>query len=206
MSPDSSPTRRRQILAVLNAGDATLQGSHQINVISHDTDVFLLLTAHKPHLCEVLWMFSATARKKCYVPIHQIPITEDTRESLLAIATRLASLLVWVKICMSLFDKHHHLLEHLGGESIANNQVLFCVETFVYHFYNLNTNNVPINHERVASFRQATKSLDSLPTTQNGIFSPHQACAIADIHMEESLGTMPCSSKSRKDGILMMAF
>ena len=104
MSPDSSPTRRRQILAVLHARDAALQGSQQINVKSHNTDVFLLLMAHKPHHCEVLWMFSGTARKRCYVPIHQIPVTEDIRESLLAIATRLVSLLVLVKICISRFQ------------------------------------------------------------------------------------------------------
>ena len=42
---------------VLHARDAKLRGSQQINVLSRDTDVFLLLTSHKPWLCDVLWMF-----------------------------------------------------------------------------------------------------------------------------------------------------
>ena len=46
----------------------------------------------------------------------------------------------------------------------------FPVEAFVCHLYNPNTDNVLINHERVASFRRVTKSLDSLPSTQNALF------------------------------------
>ena len=53
------------------------------------------------------------------------------RESLLAIATRLVS--IGKKSAWAVFVKHHRLMEHLGGESIANDQVLSCAETFVYN-------------------------------------------------------------------------
>ena len=161
---------------VLHAWDATLRGSQQINVLSRDTDVFLLLTAHKPWLCDVLWMFSGTTRKKCYVPIHQIHVTEEIRESLLAFhaltgcdtTSQFAG--IGKKSVWTVFVKHHDLLKYLGEESIANDKALSNAETFVCHLYNPNTDNVLINHERVASFRRATKSLDSLPPTQNALF------------------------------------
>ena len=74
------------------------------------------------------------------------------------------------KSAWAVFVKHHDLLKYLGEESIANDKVLSNAETFVCHLYNPNTDNVLINHERVASFTRATKSLDSLPPTQNALF------------------------------------
>jgi 5'-3' exonuclease len=93
-------------------------------------------------------MFSGTARKKCYVPIHQIHVTEDIRESLLAFhaltgcdtTSQFAG--IGKKSAWTVFVKFHDLLEHLGEESIANDQVLSNAETFVCHLYNSNTDNV----------------------------------------------------------------
>jgi hypothetical protein len=92
------------------------------------------------HLCEILWMFSGTARKKCYVPIHQIHVTEDIRESLLAFhaltgwdtTSQFAG--IGKKSAWTVFVKYHDLLEHLGEESIANDQVLSNAETLCATF------------------------------------------------------------------------
>jgi 5'-3' exonuclease len=84
-------------------------------------------------------MFSGTARKKCFVPIYQIHVTEDIRESLLTFhaltgcdtTSQFAG--IGKKSAWTVFVKFHDLLEHLGEESIANDQVLSNAETFVCH-------------------------------------------------------------------------
>ena len=70
---------------VLHARDhATIRGYHQINVICRDTDVLVLLPAHLPNLSPAVWVFTGTAKRKLYVPVHQICLSEETRNSLLA--------------------------------------------------------------------------------------------------------------------------
>lgn len=48
---------------ILHARDAALSGFQQVNVISRDTDVLVLLVAHLPLLCPNVWMFTGTAQK-----------------------------------------------------------------------------------------------------------------------------------------------
>ena len=69
---------------VLHARDATVRGYRQVNVLCRDTDVLVLLLAHRQDLCTAVWMFSGTARTMRYVPIHQIILSEEIRKSLLA--------------------------------------------------------------------------------------------------------------------------
>ena len=191
---------------VLHARDATLRGSQQINVLSCDTDVFLLLTAHKPWLCDVLWMFSGTARKKCYVPIHKIHVTKEIRESLLAFHaltgcdTTSQFSGIGKKSAWTVFVKHHDLLKYLGEESIANDKVLSNAETFVCHLYNPNTDNVLINHEREASFRRANKSLDSLPPTQNALFLHIRRAHFQTFIWKKALEPCPVLPSSEDNG------
>ena len=49
---------------VLHARDATANGYEQVNVICRDTDVLILLLAHRELLCPTVWMFSGTFKRK----------------------------------------------------------------------------------------------------------------------------------------------
>jgi len=51
-------------IIVLHAMDATVRGYSQVNVLCRDTDVFVLLLAHRGHLCQDIWMFSGTSQRK----------------------------------------------------------------------------------------------------------------------------------------------
>ena len=69
----SSSQEEADTRIVLHARDATLSG---VNVICRDTDVLVLLLAHKHNLCDEVWMFSGTSRKKRFIPVHRIEIPE----------------------------------------------------------------------------------------------------------------------------------
>ena len=45
---------------VLHARDAAVRGYHQVNVLCRDTDVLVLVLAHRQDLCQEIWMFSGT--------------------------------------------------------------------------------------------------------------------------------------------------
>ena len=160
---------------VLHARDATLRGFQQVNVVCRDTDVLLLLLAHQPYLCEAIWLFSGTARKRCYVPLHLIELAEEKRASLLAFhaltgcdtTSQFAG--IGKKSAWAVFMQYHGLLQHLGEQNIISDQVLSDAEAFVCRLYRPDTDKSSINDERVASFRRATKSLDSLPPTQDAL-------------------------------------
>ena len=69
---------------VLHARDATIRGYQQINVICRDTDVLVLLLVHLPNPSPAVWMFTGIAKRNFYVPVHQICLSEETQNSLLA--------------------------------------------------------------------------------------------------------------------------
>ena len=78
----SSSQEEADMRIVVHARDATLSGYKQVNVICRDTDVLVLLLAHKHNLCDEVWMFAGTSRKKHFIPVHRIEISEETRNSL----------------------------------------------------------------------------------------------------------------------------
>ena len=69
---------------VLHARDATVMGYSQVNVLCCDTDVLILLLAHRQVLCQDIWRFSGTSKRKRYVPVHKIPLPEEKKKLLLA--------------------------------------------------------------------------------------------------------------------------
>ena len=159
---------------VLHARDATLHGYQQINVVCRDTDVLVLLLAHRELLCPVIWMFSGTTKRKRHIPVHSISLSEEKRKSLLAFhaitgcdtVSQFAG--IGKKTAWKIFETHHHLLQHLG-DGLPEKEVLAEVEAFVCKLYNKNTSEVEINKERAAAFRKTKKSLDSLPPTQDSL-------------------------------------
>ena len=51
---------------VLHARDAAARGYKQVNILCRDTDVLVLLLAHREHLCQEIWMFAGTSRQRRY--------------------------------------------------------------------------------------------------------------------------------------------
>ena len=68
---------------VLHAKHAAAVGYKQVNVLCRDTDVLVLLLAHREDLCEEIWMFSGTSRRKKYTHVHKIRLPEEKRKSLI---------------------------------------------------------------------------------------------------------------------------
>jgi len=154
---------------VLHARDATVRGYRQVNALCRDTDVFVLLLAHRVDLCQDIWMFSGTSRRKRYISVHKITLPEEKRKSLLAFhaitgcdtTSQFAG--IGKQSAWKAFEGcSPELLEHLGEESPTNASVLADAEAFVCQLYNKGTKEVNINKERAAAFRKAKKNLHAL--------------------------------------------
>ena len=161
---------------ILHARDATVRGYSQVNVLCRDTDVLVLLLAHRENLCQNIWMFSGTSRRTCYIPVHKITLPEEKRKSLLAshALTGCDTTSQFVGIgkqkAWKAFDGPTvKLLKHLGEGSHPNANVLADAEAFVCQLYNKGTEEVHFNKERATAFRKTRKNLDSLPPTQDAL-------------------------------------
>lgn len=62
---------------ILHARYATVRSYTQVNVLCRDTDILVLLLAHKENLCQNIWVFSGTSRRICYIPVHKIAWPEE---------------------------------------------------------------------------------------------------------------------------------
>ena len=122
---------------VLHARDAAVRGYHEVNVLCRDTDVLVLLLAHRQDLCQEIWMFSGTSRTKRYIPVHKISLPEEKRKSLLAFHTitgcdttsQFAS--IGKQSSLKIFDSSSKLIEHLGEHCPPEESVLADAEAFV---------------------------------------------------------------------------
>lgn len=160
---------------VLHTRDATAKGYKQVNVLCRDTDVLALLVAHKQDLCEEIWMFSGTSRRKRYIPVHKITLPEEKRKSLLAFhaitgcdtTSQFAG--IGKQTAWKVFDSSPRLIEHLGEDCPPEASVLADAEAFVCQLYNYGTDGVDIDKERAAAFRKVKKNLDSLPPTKDAL-------------------------------------
>ena len=65
---------------VLHAQDAAARGYKQVNILCRDTEVLVLLLAHREQLCQGIWMFAGTSRQRPYIPVHRIPLSEETSQ------------------------------------------------------------------------------------------------------------------------------
>ena len=65
---------------LLYASEAAVRGYQEVNVLCRDTDVLVLLLAHRQDLCQEIWMFSGTSRPKRYIPVHKIIIARGEEE------------------------------------------------------------------------------------------------------------------------------
>ena len=160
---------------VLHARDAAARGYKQVNILCRDTDVLVLLLAHREQLCQEIWMFAGTSRQRRYIPVHKIPLSEEKRKSILAFHaitgcdTTSQFYGVGKASAWKLFKDAPGLLEHIGEESQISADVLAKAEAFVCKLYNPGTQEVEINKERAAAFRKSKKDLDALPPTQDAL-------------------------------------
>ena len=132
------------------------------------------------HTCQIplqhFWMFTGTAKRKLYVPVHQICLSEETQNSLLAFhsiagcdtTSQFAG--IGKQSSWSIFVTCPRLLQHLGKDESPEEKVLCDAEAFICQLYNKGREETLINRERASAFRKAKKSLDSLPPTQD---TPH---------------------------------
>ena len=169
----SSDHEKADTLIVLHPRGVAVKGYHQVNVLCHDTDVHVLLLAHRQDLCQEIWMFSGTSRAKRYIPVHKISLTEEKRKSLLAFHTitgcdttgQFAG--IGKQSALKIFDSLSKLIEHLGEHCPPEESVLADAKAFVCQRYNHGTDGVDISEERAAAFRKVKKNLDSLPPTKD---------------------------------------
>lgn len=186
---------------VLHANDATERGHSQVNVLCRDTDVLVLLLAHREHLCQDIWMFSGTSRKTQYT----ITRKEEKRKSLLAFhaitgcdTTSHFAGMGKHKVWKAFDGRSPERLKYLGEESCPNSNVLADGEASVYQLYDKGTREVHINKERAAIFRKTTKNLDSLPPPQDALQLHLTASQPPGPDIEESSSVVSHHSKSRR--------
>ena len=157
---------------VLHARDATIRGHQQINVICRDTDVLVLLLAHLPHL------FTGTAKRKLYVPVHQICLSEETRSSLLAFHsitgcdTTCQFAGIGKQSSWSIFVTCPLLLQHLGKDESPEEKVLCDAEALICQLYNRGREETLINLERDQRLVEQRKAwIPSLQLKMHCIFT-----------------------------------
>jgi hypothetical protein len=90
---------------VLHARDATLHGYQQINVVCRDTDIFVLLLAHRERLCPVIWNNQMKATHPSLKRSESLITGCNTVSQFAGIGKQT----VW-----KIFETHHHLHQHLG--------------------------------------------------------------------------------------------
>lgn len=126
---------------LLHARNAAAAGYQQVNVVSRDTDVLVLLVAHLPMLCQYVWMFAGTSTKRYYIAVHKIVISEMKRNSLLAFhaLTGCDTTSQFVGIgkvtAWKIFESCPELLQHLGEVHHVPDEVLSSAEVFVCKLY-----------------------------------------------------------------------
>ena len=209
MSSLSSNHEEAATRIILHAQDASLSGFKQVNVICRDTDVIVLLVAHLPRICEHVWMQAGTAKKKRYIPIHKIDITDEIRASLLACHalsgcdTTSQFVGIGKQTAWKTFVTCPHLLEQLGEHKSPAKQVLDDAEAFVCKLYDSTTKSKLIPQIRSASFR-AKKNIDLLPPTQDAL---HQHISRANYQTyiwKKAVEPCPCLPLPEQSGWLLV--
>ena len=160
---------------VLLARNAASRGFKQVNILCRDTDVLVLLLAHREQLCKEIWMFAGTSKQRRHIPVHRVPLSEVTLKSLLAFHditgcdTTSQFYGVGKASAWKVFEDAPDLLTHLVDERQVSADVLAKAEAFVCKLYNPGRQEVEINKERAAAFRKSKKDLDALPPTQDAL-------------------------------------
>ena len=113
---------------VLHVRDIAARGYKQVNILCRDTDVLVLLLAHREQLCQEIWMFAVTSRQRRYITVHRIPLSEEKRKSPFHAITGCGTTSQFYGVgkasAWKVFEDAPDLLEHLGEESQISADVL----------------------------------------------------------------------------------
>ena len=195
---------------VLHARKAAARGYKQVNILGRETDVLVLILAHREQLFQEIWMFAGTSRQRRYIPVHRIPLSEEKRKSLLAFhaITGCDTTSQFYGVGKASAWKVFDLLEHLGEESQISADVLAKAEAFVCKLYHRGTQEVEINKERAAAFCKSKKDLDALPPTQDALILHIKRANYQTMVWNKALEPKPFLSQSLKtaDGTTVKAF
>ena len=158
-------------------------------------------------------MFTGTSKKKLYIPVHQILISEEKRSSLLALYAitgcyttsqfaGIGKLSAW-----RTFATLPRLLERLGEDQYPDGDVLSNAEAFFCHLYNRGTKEVLINDEMAATFLRGKKSLDGLPQTQDTLHLHIKRARLRALYGRRHQNPAPCCPAQRGiDGTVKKVF
>ena len=188
---------------VLHARDAAARGYKQVNILCRDTDVLVLLLAHREQLCQEIWMFAGTSRQRRYIPVHRIPLSEEKRESLLAFHA--------ITRCDTTGQFWLWCGQGFGMESLRRctwplgtpcrrkpNQCWRSCQSWSLCIQTLQSGNTRGgNQQRKGSSVSQIQERSWRPTSDSRCTdSPHKAGKLSDHGMEESAGTMSFSPKA----------
>ena len=105
--------------------------------LCRDTNVLVLLLAHRQDLCQEISMFFSTSRTKRYFAVHKISLAEEKRKSLLAFHTITGcdttsqSGGTGKQSALKILDSSSKLNEHIGKHCPPEESVLADAEAFV---------------------------------------------------------------------------
>ena len=163
---------------ILHAQEAASRGYEKLVVIAKDTDILVLLLAHRDHIdTSEVWMKSGTSQKPKFVAVHNISLSENLRKSLIQFHALTGSdttsqfsgigkRSAWKIFCM---DNNAQFLQELGGEHLSSPETRSSAESFVCKLYHPKTSMACIQTLRSSMFRTSKKVLESLPPTEDSL-------------------------------------
>ena len=172
--------------------------STAIVVSSRDTDILVLLVANF-HLmsCQQLWMKAGTARKRKYIPVHDIVAKLQMKSQVLQLLPAFHALTGsdstsyiaghTKKKCWDVFLQHNCLLKGLGADTVLTDHTVQAAEVFFCKVYGaMNAEN--IDKVRSSMFVKGM-SIESLPPTRDSLYfhiqrSHYQALVWRQAHLQ----------------------
>ncbi|KAL2081649.1 hypothetical protein ACEWY4_023502 [Coilia grayii] len=160
---------------LLHAVDATAKGYQRLIIQCRDTDVLVLLLVFAQRLSPEVWIKAGTAKKPCYIKVHEIKQPNDIINGLLAFHaitgcdttsqfTRIGKKTAW-----KVFQQCPHLLQNFGEEEVPTPDTLCLAEQFVCKLYEPKSTSKSIHEVRCALFRKVKANVDTLPPTKDAL-------------------------------------
>lgn len=159
----------------IHAVDATTKGYERLIIKCRETDVLLLLLVFAHLLSPEIWMKAGTAKKHRYIKVHDIKMSNEILDGLLAFHaitvcdtnsqfTGIGKRTVW-----KVFQQCLHLLHNFGEDEVPSPAILSSAEQFVCKLYDPKTTSTSIHDVRCARFRKVKANVDTLPPTQDAL-------------------------------------
>ena len=122
---------------LLHAVDATTKGYERLIIQCRDTDVLLLLLVFAHLLSPEIWMKAGTAKKPRYIKVHDIKMSNEILNGLLAFHaitgcdTTSQFTGIGKRTAWKVFQQCPHLLHNFGEDEVPSPAILSSAEQFV---------------------------------------------------------------------------